>query len=90
MTERKKIIKAIDEWANKAVKANEFDGASVYSPYNAAELADTLIAAGIGDTNLMNKKLILNALRTLYLMALELKSVVNSLEKAIDLKNLKK
>lgn len=38
----------------------------------------------------MNKDLILNALRTLYLMALELKSVVNSLEKAIDLKNLKK
>lgn len=37
-----------------------------------------------------DKKLILNALRTLYLMALELKSVVNSLEKAIDLKNLKK
>lgn len=38
----------------------------------------------------MDKKLILNALRTLYLMALELRSVVNSLEKAIDLKNLKK
>lgn len=37
-----------------------------------------------------DKKLILNALRTLYFMALELKSVVNSLEKAIDLKNLKK
>lgn len=52
--------------------------------------ADALIAAGIGDTNLMDKNLILNALRTLYLMALELKSVVNSLEKAIDLKNLKK
>lgn len=38
----------------------------------------------------MDKKLILNALRTLYLMALELKSVVNSLEKAIKLENLKK
>lgn len=62
MTEREKIIKAIDEWAN----------------------------AGIGDTNLIDKKLILNALRTLYLMALELKSVVNSLEKAIELENLKK
>lgn len=49
MTEREKIIKVIDEWANKAVKANEFDGASVYNPHNAAELADTLIAAGIGD-----------------------------------------
>lgn len=90
MTEREKIIKVIDEWANKAVKANKFDGASVYNPHNAAELADALIAAGIGDKNLMDKKLILNALRTLYLMALELKSVVNSLEKAIDLKNIKK
>lgn len=49
MTEREKIIKVIDEWANKAVKANKFDGASVYNPYNAAELADTLVAAGIGD-----------------------------------------
>ena len=48
MTEREKIIKVIDEWANKAVKANKFDGASVYNPYSAAELADTLIAAGIG------------------------------------------
>lgn len=28
MTEREKIIKVIDEWANKAVKANKFDGAS--------------------------------------------------------------
>lgn len=49
MTEREKIIKVIDEWANKAVKANKFDGASVYNPHNAAELADALIAAGIGD-----------------------------------------
>lgn len=47
MTEREKIIKVIDEWANKAVKANKFDGASVYNP-QAAELADALIAAGIG------------------------------------------
>ena len=38
----------------------------------------------------MDKDLILNALRMLYLMALELKSVVDSLEEAIDLKNLKK
>lgn len=38
----------------------------------------------------MDKNLILNALRTLYLMALELKAAVNLLEKAIDLKNLKK
>lgn len=38
----------------------------------------------------MDKNLILTALRTLYLMALELKAVVNSLEKVIDLENLKK
>lgn len=47
MTEREKIIKVIDEWANKAVKANKFDGASVYNPHNAAGLADALIAAGL-------------------------------------------
>lgn len=57
MTEREKIIKVIDEWANKAVKANEFDGASVYNPHNAAELADTLIAAGIGDVSEYKEKL---------------------------------
>ena len=51
MTEREKIIKVIDEWANKAVNANKFDGASVYNPHNAAELADALIAAGIGDVS---------------------------------------
>lgn len=55
MTEREKIIKAIDEWANKAVKANKFDGASVYNPHNAAELADALIAAGIGDVSELKK-----------------------------------
>lgn len=38
----------------------------------------------------MDKNLILNALKMLYLMALELKSAVNLLEKAIDLENLKK
>lgn len=38
----------------------------------------------------MDKNLILNALKTLYLMALELKAAVDLLEKAIDLKNLKK
>lgn len=48
MTERDKIIEVIDEWANKAVKANKFDGASVYNPHNAAELADKLIEAGFG------------------------------------------
>ena len=49
MTEREKIIEVIDEWANKAVTTNKFDGASVYNPHNAAELADALIAAGIGE-----------------------------------------
>lgn len=38
----------------------------------------------------MDKDLVLNALRKLYLMALELKATVNLLEKAIDLENLKK
>lgn len=51
MTEREKIIKAIDGWANKAVQSNGFDGASVYNPHNAAELADTLIAAGFRDVD---------------------------------------
>lgn len=55
MTEREKIIKVIDEWANKAVKANKFDGASVYNSHNAAELADALIAAGIGDVSELKK-----------------------------------
>lgn len=56
MTEREKIIKVIDEWANKAVKANKFDGASVYNPHNAAELADALIAAWIGDVTEWKEK----------------------------------
>lgn len=55
MTEREKIIKVIDEWANKAVKANKFDGASVYNPHHAAELADALIAAGVGDVSELKK-----------------------------------
>ena len=55
MTEREKIIKVIDEWANKAVKANKFDGVSVYNPHNDAELADALIAAGIGDVSELKK-----------------------------------
>lgn len=38
----------------------------------------------------MDKNLILNALKMLYLMALELKAAVNLLERAIDLENLKK
>ena len=49
MDEREKIIKVIDEWAKSAVTANRFDGASVYNPYNAAELADALMAVGIGN-----------------------------------------
>ena len=45
---KKKIVEVIDNWANNAVKAKR-SGASVYDHYNAAELADALIAAGIGD-----------------------------------------
>lgn len=45
---KKKIVEVIDNWANTAVKVKK-SGASVYDPYNAAELADALIAAGIGD-----------------------------------------
>ena len=45
---KKKIAEVIDNWANTAVKVKK-SGASVYDPYNAAELADALIAAGIGD-----------------------------------------
>lgn len=55
MTDREKIIKVIDKWANKAVKANKFDGASVYNPHNAAELADALIVAGIGDVSCLRE-----------------------------------
>lgn len=43
---KKKIVEVIDNWANNAVKAKR-SGASVYDPYNAAELADALIAAGL-------------------------------------------
>lgn len=53
---KKKIIKVIDEWANKTVKANKFDGASVYNPHNAAGLADALIAAGIGEAKEAKKE----------------------------------
>ena len=56
MTERDKIIEVIDEWANKAVKANKFDGASVYNPHNAAELADALIKAGVGAVEEIKKE----------------------------------
>ena len=49
MKDREKIIKVIVEWASKTVTTNKLDGASVYSPYNAAELADVLIEAGIAD-----------------------------------------
>ena len=56
MTEREKIIEVIDEWANKAVKANKFDGASVYNPHNAAELAGALIKAGVGAVEEIKKE----------------------------------
>lgn len=45
---KKKIVEVIDNWADNAVKTKR-SGASVYDPYNAAELADALISAGIGD-----------------------------------------
>lgn len=52
MTEKelkKKICDVINKWAERAVLENKFDGASVYSAYNAEQLADALIEAGIGD-----------------------------------------
>lgn len=48
MTEREKMIKIIDKWAERTITTRVW-GAGVYDPYNAAELADALIAAGIGD-----------------------------------------
>lgn len=48
MTDREKIIEIIDKWASRAVIA-KINGASVYDQNNAAELADALIAANIGD-----------------------------------------
>ena len=49
MTETKqKMLSIIEAWANSAV-SNKRSGASVYDPYNAEELADVLIKAGIGD-----------------------------------------
>lgn len=46
---KKKIVEIINSWAEQSVASYRPDGASVYNPYNAAELADALIAAGIGD-----------------------------------------
>lgn len=46
---KNKIIEIINGWAEKAVQSNKFDGASVYNPHNAEDLADTLIASSIGD-----------------------------------------
>lgn len=43
---KKKIVEVIDNWADNAVKTKR-SGASVYDPYNAAELADALITAGL-------------------------------------------
>lgn len=55
---KKKIVEVIDNWADNAVKTKR-SGASVYDPYNAAELADALIAAQIGDVSgLKNHRLI--------------------------------
>lgn len=46
---KKKICKTINKWAGRAVLENQYDGASVYNIYNAEQLADALIEAGIGD-----------------------------------------
>lgn len=75
MTKREKIIKVIDEWANKAVKANKFDGASVYNPHNAAELADALIAAGIGDVSNIIRLAADNALLDIVIHKAEVRSM---------------
>lgn len=48
MTDREKIIKVIDKWANRAV-ITKINGASVYDQNNATELTNALIAANIGD-----------------------------------------
>lgn len=48
MDEREKIIAVIEKWADKAV-VTKIHGASVCDTYNATELADALIAAGIRD-----------------------------------------
>ena len=52
---KKKIVEVIDSWADNAVKTKR-SGASVYDPYNAAELADALVAAGIGDVSKLQKE----------------------------------
>ena len=48
MTDREKIIKVIDKWANRAV-ITKINVASVYDQNNATELTNALIAANIGD-----------------------------------------
>lgn len=50
MTEREKIIGVIEKWAKRTITTRVW-GAGVYDPYNAAELADALIAADIGDVS---------------------------------------
>lgn len=40
----------IDLWASNAVRSNKLDGASVYNPYNAKELAEALYNAGYRKT----------------------------------------
>lgn len=48
MTEREKIIKIIEKWAERTITTRVW-GAGVSNPYNATELADALIEAGIRD-----------------------------------------
>lgn len=55
MTDREKIIGIIDKWANRAV-ITKINGASVYDQNNATELADALIAAGVGDVEKAKKE----------------------------------
>ena len=50
MTDREKIIKIIEKWAERTITTRVW-GAGVHDPYNAAELADALIADEIGDVS---------------------------------------
>lgn len=55
MTERQRIIKIIEKWAERTVTTKVW-GAGVYDSYNATELADALIEAGIGDVTKWKEK----------------------------------
>lgn len=55
MDEREKIIKIIEKWAERTITTSVW-GAGVHDVYNAAELADVLIAANIGDVSWWERK----------------------------------